>query len=118
MGVLIPILVLGHGFEELLHRGRPQHSGLGDGKLLAAIRCYGVFLAFHKVQQPSEKPATPAADATGEQLSELPQAQPCGGGSITGEPNDPSSFRENGATGRSKVRDFPLDVSCSSTCLM
>ena len=117
MGVLIPILVLGHGFEERLHRPRPQRSGLGDGNL-AAIRCYKVFLTFPKVQQPSEKPATPAADATGEQLSELPQAQPCGGGSITGEPNDPSSFRENGATGRSKVRDFPLDVSCSSTCLM
>ena len=44
MGVLIPILVLGHGFEELLHRERPQRSGLGDGKL-AAIRCYEVFLA-------------------------------------------------------------------------
>jgi len=71
MEVLIPILVLSHGFEELLHRGRPQRSGLGDGKL-AAIRCYEVFLAFPKVQQPSEKPATPAADATGEQLSELP----------------------------------------------
>jgi hypothetical protein len=48
-GVLIPILVLGHGFEELLHRGRPQRSGLGDGKL-AAIRCYEIFLAFPKVQ--------------------------------------------------------------------
>jgi hypothetical protein len=47
MGVLIPILVLGHGFEELLHRGRPQRSGQGDGKL-AAIRCYSVFLAFPK----------------------------------------------------------------------
>jgi hypothetical protein len=27
--------------------------------------CYEIFLAFHKVRQPSEKPATPAADATG-----------------------------------------------------
>jgi hypothetical protein len=43
-----PILILGHGFEEFLHRGRPQRSGLGDGKL-AAIRCYAVFLAFPKV---------------------------------------------------------------------
>jgi hypothetical protein len=105
MGVLIPILVLGHGFEELLHRGRSQRSGLGDGKL-APIRCYEVFLAFPKVQQPSEKPATPAADATGEQLSELPQAQPCDGGSITGEPDDPSSFRENGPTAGQKSGIF------------
>lgn len=72
MGVLTPILILGHGFEEFLHRGRPQRSGLGDGKL-AAIRCYAVFLAIPKVQQPPEKPATPAADATWEQLSELPR---------------------------------------------
>ena len=83
MGVIIPILVLGHGFEELL-RGRPQRSGQGDGKL-AAIRCYKA--------------------CTGK-LSELPQAQPCDGGSITGEPNDPSSFRENGATAGQKSGIF------------
>ena len=104
-GVLIPIFVLGHGFEELLHRGRPQRSGLGDGKL-AAIRCYKVFLAFPKSPTTAGGTAIPAADATWEQLSELPQAQPCDGGSITGEPNDPSSFRENGATASQKSGIF------------
>ena len=85
---------------------RRQRSGLGDGKL-AAIRCHEVFLAFPKVQQPSEKPAAPAADATGEQLSERLQAQPCDGGSITGEPKEPSSFRENGAMAGQKSGIFP-----------
>jgi hypothetical protein len=41
-----------------------------------------------------------------DQFSELPQAQPCDGGSITGEPNDPSSFRENGATAGQKSGIF------------
>src|SRR4029077_5260921 len=101
-----PILVFSQGFEERLHRPRPQRSGLGDGKL-AAIRCYAVFPGVpQKTHTRPREPGIPAADATWEQLSELPQAQPCDGGSITGEPNDPSSFRENGTTATQKSGIF------------
>jgi hypothetical protein len=107
MGVLIPILVLGHGFEERLHRPRPQRSGLGDGNL-AAIRCYKVFLAFPKVQQPSEKPATPAADATGEQLSELPQAQPA----AVRSPGSPMTPAASAKTAQQPVKSTGFSFGC------